>query len=225
MRVINVNTNRNAFKMKSNFSEYNPDTILIQEWNDHNKDRSAEASEKFSEYPYIAATRYLLTLSQSSFQIIHSADRILATRNSFGIIINSYSPASSGKLRREHLEKLNSLTHSFDEAPILIAGDFNMAPQPKDGWYGDDHSKFTTKSERIIFENLLEEQRIEDLGSKIDWEATFEKMNRGKLNSFRCDLALVKSNELTSWNLKYDHDYRKKKGMSDHSALILEYEV
>ena len=100
-----------------------------------------------------------------------------------------------------------------------------MAPQPKDGWYGDDHSKFTSKSERRIFENLLEEQRIEDLGSKIDWEATFEKMNRGKLNSFRCDLALVKSNELTSWNLKYDHDYRKKKGMSDHSALILEYEV
>ena len=50
-------------------------------------------------------------------------------------------------------------------------------------------------------------------------------MNRGKLNSFRCDLALVKSNELNSWNLKYDHDYRKKKGMSDHSALILEYEV
>ena len=141
------------------------------------------------------------------------------------LVVNTYLDASSGKLRREHLEGLCEIIHSLNHQPALIAGDFNMAPRPEDGWYGDDYSKFTSKGERTAFSNLLRQFNLQDKGEHQEWEATFERLNRGKMNRFRCDLALVSENAPGMWSLKYDHNFRKKSGMSDHSALIIQYEV
>nr|AIF20703.1 hypothetical protein [uncultured marine group II/III euryarchaeote KM3_92_B07] len=226
MKVVNVNTNRGAHRLKSNLLKFDADIILIQEWADHKSDRSSEAAGKFSEYPFITATRYLLTLSTSSAEIVHSSDRLLVTRHSCGLIINSYSPGSgSGKLRREHLQELKALIDSLGETPVLISGDFNMAPRLEDGWHGRNHSPYTSKGERVAFDELLEDHGLADLGATVRWESTFERMNKGKLTSFRCDLALVNATSINSWSIAYDHDFRKKKEMSDHSALILDYEV
>ena len=219
MRVICLNTNRSATRMIEDIRRYNPDIILLQEWADHNKDR-ANMAEDFFPGLWVSATRYLATIAEDNFETLHSEDRVLITRHEDTIVVNTYIPASgAGKVRKEHLEYLSELLSNFDSNPNLIAGDFNMAPRLEDGWYGNNHSKYTTKGERAALERILERYGLTDLGAGLRWEATFERMNKGKLTSFRCDLGLVDGNQ---WELMYDHRFRNEEGMSDHSALILD---
>lgn len=225
MRVFNLNADRAAAYLIDFFEEHEPDIILLQEWANHIIDRSDSTSSHFNEYEFVAATRYVLTASHSKAEVAYSDERTLMTIHDGMLIVNTYLDASSGKLRREHLEGLCEIIDSLNHQPALIAGDFNMAPRPEDGWYGDDYSKFTSKGERTAFGNLLSQFNLQDKGEHQEWEATFERLNRGKMNRFRCDLALVSENVAGMWILKYDHNFRKKSGMSDHSALILQYEV
>jgi len=225
MRIFNLNTNRGAVYLIDFFENHNPDIILLQEWADHRIDRSDSAASHFDEYEFVAATRYVLTASHTAAEVAYSDERTLVTIHDGMLIVNTYLDASSGKLRREHLEGLCVIIKSLNLNPALIAGDFNMAPRPEDGWYGDDYSKFTSKGERTAFSNLLGQFSLQDKGEHQEWEATFEKVNKGKLNRFRCDLALVSEDVADLCSLIYDHDFRKKSGMSDHSALVLDYEV
>lgn len=97
-----------------------------------------------------------------------------------------------------------------------------MAPAKNDGWNGEKHSTYTTQLERSLFQQILDLTGLQDLGSLIEWSATIEKKNRGKLVSFRCDLALADSEK---WSLAYEHSTRKGMGPADHSMLVLRRNV
>ena len=218
MRVICLNTNRSATRMIEEVQSYNPDVVMLQEWTDHKMDRSDTAEGCFPGLR-VAATRYLATLAVDDFEVLHSEERVLVTKHGDMLVVNTYLPANGGKARREHLEAMDALLSGLEMGPALIAGDFNMAPRVEDGWHGRNHSKYTTKGERGALEEILERHGLADLGAGVRWEATFEKMNKGKLTSFRCDLGLVSGDR---WGLMYDHRFRNEEGMSDHSALILD---
>ena len=219
MRIVSLNTNRSAKRMFANIRNLNPDIILLQEWTDHRKDRSELAMDYFPGL-IVSSTRYLATISLRDFETLHSEDRVLITRHEGTIVVNTYVPASGpGRVRREHLEHLSGILSTSEHKPNIIAGDFNLAPRLEDGWYGRDYSKYTTLGERSALAEIQESYCLTDMGSKLQWEPTFERMNRGKMTRFRCDLALVSGGR---WKLTYDHKFRNEKGLSDHSALILD---
>ena len=219
MRIVSLNTNRSAKRIFEHIRGLDPDIILLQEWADHRKDRSEAAVDSFPGQ-IVSATRYLATVARGGFETIHSEDRVLITRHEDTIVVNTYVPASGpGRARREHLEHLGDILSTSELNPDIIAGDFNLAPRLEDGWHGNNYSKYTTAGERSALAEILESYGLTDMGSKMQWEATFERMNRGKMTSFRCDLALVGGE---NWELTYEHKFRNEKGLSDHSALILD---
>ena len=120
------------------------------------------------------------------------------------------------------MENLSKSIQDFGRNSMLIAGDFNLAPQLEDGWYGDDFSNFTIKAERICFHKLLTDFDLHDIGTEIEWAPTFERQIKGKSSRFRCDLFLINSQLIADSRLSYDHGFRTQAGKSDHSALLLE---
>ena len=39
--------------------------------------------------------------------------------------------------------------------PLLVCGDFNLAPRPSDGLFGEETSQYTTKAERTVLQQLM----------------------------------------------------------------------
>jgi len=104
----------------------------------------------------------------------------------------------------------------------LIVGDFNMAPRPKDGTYGDQESTWTGARERTAFSRLLQSGLL-DLGESDPHRFTFEKLNRGAWSRFRCDLALLSKGERTEAVYTSDPGVREAaSGFTDHSAIIVD---
>jgi exonuclease III len=225
MRVLCLNCNRASKRLSDELQQKNADIVLLQEWISHKKDQSDVALDLLKDLGEISSTRYLVTASKQSHIILHKSDRIMITQHDDSVIINTYFPAGKTSERIDHMQNLSMIIQDLDLNPMLIAGDFNLAPRLEDGWYGDNHSNFTKISERVNFQNLLTNYDLHDLGSKIDWAPTFERQVKGKSSRFRCDLFLVKSEFMGSSRLSYDHKFRTQEAMSDHSALILEMDL
>jgi len=224
MRVLCLNCNRASSRLSDDLKGKNADIILLQEWISHKTDQSKIAKDLLKDLGEISSTRYLVTASKINHEILYKSDRILITRHETSIIINTYFPAGKTIERNDHLHKLTSVIEDLNLTPMLVAGDFNLAPRIEDGWYGDGHSNFTKKSERVNLQNLLTKHDLQDLGLQIDWAPTFEREIKGKSSRFRCDLFLLRSDHQDVSRMFYDHKFRTQKGMSDHSALILELE-
>jgi endonuclease/exonuclease/phosphatase family metal-dependent hydrolase len=225
MRVLCLNCNRASKRLSDELQQRNADIVLLQEWISHKKDQSDVAQDLLKNLGEISSTRYLVTASNQSHILLHKSDRILITLHDDSVIINTYFPAGKTNERIDHMQNLSMIIKDLDLNPVLIAGDFNLAPRLEDGWYGDDYSNFTKKSERISFQNLLTNHDLNDVGSEIEWAPTFERQIKGKSSRFRCDIFLVKSELMGSSRLSYDHKFRTQDAMSDHSALILELDL
>lgn len=130
------------------------------------------------------------------------------------------SPHSS----KERREQLSALTHSITpEGNNVVVGDFNLAPRPQDGLFGDKPSSFTARSEREAFEALLIAAGLLDATAKTgEPEFTFERWQSGKPIRFRCDLALLSASLQGTARVIYDHSVRSDDGFTDHSALIVD---
>jgi exonuclease III len=105
------------------------------------------------------------------------------------VYLSPYSP----KDRRELLLELAEVIDG-SVGPHLICGDFNLAPQPEDGIFGDEHSTYTTAGERKALAQLLQSAGLCDVmehRSCGQVEFTFERIQKGKPCNFRCDLALA----------------------------------
>ena len=225
MRVLCLNCNRASKRLYDYIMQKNPDIVLLQEWISHKKDRSDEAQSIVHSLGCVSSTRYLVTASNQDHIILHKSERILVTQHDDIVVINTYFPAGKTRDRIEHMENLSKIIQDFGINSMLIAGDFNLAPQLEDGWYGDDLSNFTKKAERICFHKLLTDFDLHDMGTEIEWAPTFERQIKGKSSRFRCDLFLVSSELISSSRLSYDHSFRTQEGMSDHSALLLELNI
>lgn len=142
------------------------------------------------------------------------------------LIINLYLDSSSKKsIRANQLHRINYQIKSYlsnNKYPIIILGDFNLAPRPEDGLYDNEPSTWNSPMDRKPFFNLLSAHSLIDIGEKVPG-FTYEKNNRGKLIQFRCDLCLVSESISDRIQLKYDHTVRKgQSAFTDHSALIID---
>ncbi len=138
------------------------------------------------------------------------------------------SPNSSAERRA----LLNDLAHAIREAEantIVITGDFNLAPRLEDGLFGNQPSTFTKPPERRAFEALLASASLVDAtcpSPGVNLEFTFERVQQGRPNRFRCDLALISSHIAEAAAVMYDHSVRALPGaFTDHSALIIDVQI
>lgn len=140
-------------------------------------------------------------------------------------IYNVYLPAKSRAGRISTLSRLTRDVGRGERQPLIVLGDFNLAPTPEDGIYADTISKFTSRSERDAFANLVHSARLLDMTSREclgHIEYSFQpRAGRSKL-SFRCDLALVSQAAAPLTSVRYDHQVREgPQAFTDHSALIV----
>ena len=221
MKVLSLNANKGLIKHIDDLLE--ADVVLSQEPYPHAENRSEDASLLFPDY-HSTATRYLLTLSKEPHDVLHLSEHLILTEHADGSVLgNVYiHPGKNGGHRAAQLERIVEYLEKDVSRIDLLAGDWNMAPSKNDGWNGEKHSTYTTKLERSLFQQILDLTGLQDLGSLIEWSATIEKKNRGKLISFRCDLALA---DPENWSLIYEHGTRKGSGPADHSMLMLGREV
>lgn len=77
------------------------------------------------------------------------------------------------------------------DARNITLGDFNLAPRPSDGRFGDTVSGFTSASERSAFAKLMHEHDLVDAPASDEPVFTFSRLVGGVPSSFRCDLALI----------------------------------
>ncbi len=122
---------------------------------------------------------------------------------------------SSGSERAAQLADLAALDPGRMK---VVVGDFNLAPRPEDGVFGDSPSTFTSASERRALAGLVAGQGLCDILACRPPEFTFHRRVRGRSSAFRCDLALV-DRRLPHTYAAYDHSVRPR--ISDHSAIVL----
>jgi hypothetical protein len=217
MKVLSLNANKGLIKHMDDLLD--ADVVLSQEPYPHAEDRSEDALLLFPDY-HSTATRYLLTLSKEPHDVLHLSEYLILTEHVDGSVLgNVYiHPGKDGGHRAAQLERIVKYLERDVCRIDLFAGDWNMAPSKDDGWNGEKHSTYTTKLERSLLQQILKLTGLQDLGSLIDWSSTIEKKNRGKIISFRCDLALANPE---NWSLTYNHGTRKGSGPADHSMLVL----
>lgn len=107
--------------------------------------------------------------------------------------------------------------------PILVAGDFNIAPEPLDGLLDGMPSAFNSKTDRQPLTRLRSSLELCDLTAREparEW--TIERTIRGRLSQFRCDLAFVSDYIEPDVEVRYDHTVRVgDTAFTDHSAIVL----
>lgn len=108
--------------------------------------------------------------------------------------------------------------------PLLICGDFNLAPRPQDGLYDGEVSEFTADTERKALQHLLQSAWLVDTtGADGEAKFTFERLFTGKLSRFRCDLALLSDHLAAGVPVAARHEVRTgPEAFTDHSAILLD---
>ena len=192
MYVLSVNANNRLSKFINDIPvEYD---VPRQEWARHGTDGDfTTALSKLPENSTRTVTKYLLIEASETYDV---TSLTCSTRKSGFRFWKSTNP-SFVMCTCRHRVRGNVATHgassrrSSPQFPSvsLIMGDFNLAAM-NDGWYGHQHSPWTKKYERETFESLCEKYQLVDLGAEVRWNATFKRMNNGKMTAFRCDLAL-----------------------------------
>lgn len=142
---------------------------------------------------------------------------------------NVYLDDKSPQARRDLLNLIASRLDPVTSHCIL--GDFNMSPRDVDGLYGGKVSKWTRRYERESLQELLRMGRLVDLFVKqmpTEQEFSFERMNRGQLTQFRCDLALVDQllSQKATCRMRFAHEARiGPNAFTDHSGIVVTVEV
>ena len=144
-------------------------------------------------------------------------------------IFNMYFDAYSRKARSEQLTIMKERLEKGDDQPIMILGDFNLAPSLEDGMNGKSYSKFNGIADRGALINAITSLKLVDTTNKIalgKQEYSIEMKTGQSLIKFRCDLCLTSNliYENEKFSVRYDHLVRDKiTGFTDHSALIISF--
>lgn len=142
-------------------------------------------------------------------------------------VVQVHLDAYTSAARASQLVELASMAAGEKGRPLLICGDFNLAPRPEDGVYGDEVSGFTHETERKALEQLLDTAGLVDTtAGEGDPTFTFERMFSGRLSRFRCDLALLSDHLTPGTTVTADGTVRAgEQAFTDHSALLLDVPV
>jgi exonuclease III len=139
---------------------------------------------------------------------------------------NVYLSPHSSKERENLLRSLNTSIAATRRCCSIVLGDFNLAPRPADGLFGEQPSKFTSAAERSALDQLLRSAGLVDVTCpplNCEPEFTMERNQNGRKIRFRCDLALVSEALLDCVHISYDHSVREAgRGFTDHSAIVVD---
>lgn len=142
------------------------------------------------------------------------------------VVFHTYLDASSGADRVAQLRRLCELTLAENGRPVLLTGDFNLAPRTADGRFGEQPSTFNSESERASLRDLLTSARLVDTTANDPPEFTFVRMRNGQVSRFRCDLALLSDHMRATAVITYDHAPRVgEMQFTDHSAVLADLPV
>ncbi|MFF0220075.1 methyltransferase domain-containing protein [Streptomyces vinaceus] len=139
-------------------------------------------------------------------------------------VLQVHLDAYTSAARTAQLGELAALAAAEGGRPLLICGDFNLAPRPQDGLYDGEVSGFTADTERKALLHLLQTAWLVDTTSTgAEAEFTFERLFTGKLSRFRCDLALLSDHLAASVTVAARHEVRTgPEAFTDHSAILLD---
>jgi endonuclease/exonuclease/phosphatase family metal-dependent hydrolase len=137
------------------------------------------------------------------------------------VAFNVYLDAYAGAVRAAQLRRLRDLALAENGRPALLIGDFNLAPRPADGRFGEQPSTSTSRAERESLRELLTAARLVDATAADPPEFTFGRMINGRAYKFRCDLALLSARLQATARITYDHSVRiGATHFTDHSAIL-----
>ncbi|MGW2588206.1 methyltransferase domain-containing protein [Streptomyces virginiae] len=140
-------------------------------------------------------------------------------------VLQVHLDAYTSAARTTQLGELAALAAAESGRPLLICGDFNLAPRPQDGLYDGEVSGFTADTERKALQHLLQTAWLVDTTGTDGEEAefTFERLFTGKLSRFRCDLALLSDHLAAGVPVAARHEGRTgPEAFTDHSAILLD---
>ncbi|MER5582232.1 methyltransferase domain-containing protein [Streptomyces asoensis] len=139
------------------------------------------------------------------------------------VVLQVHLDAYSSAARAAQLAELASAATTERGRPLLICGDFNLAPLPRDGLFGEEPSTFTTQAERKALHHLMQVAGLVDTTAVEVPVFTFERVSNGKPSRFRCDLALLSSHLTATTSVTADASARSgPAAFTDHSALLID---
>jgi exonuclease III len=229
MRLLSVNGNKRLFLSRYHtavlawLGEIGADVVTVQEpW----VNRPAKWWN-LQGYSLVGASDDVLVWAKANVAatVEQVADhRVTVNAGGYEIHAVHLDPYKSAR-RREQLTDLRVSSGSTGK-PVVIVGDFNLAPRAQDGRFGDGPSTATNAGERQAFDDLLDALALIDAtavnGSEPEF--TFERLYEGQLFRGRCDLALLPVEFAPDWaQAFYDHQVRTgEDGFTDHSAIIVD---
>ncbi|MGA6160848.1 methyltransferase domain-containing protein [Stenotrophomonas sp. NPDC087984] len=140
----------------------------------------------------------------------------------YQVHLDAYTAAA----RAAQLSELAELAAAEDNRPLLICGDFNLAPRAEDGLFGEQSSTFTTAAERSCLQRLMQTAGLTDTTAHHRPVFTFERLISGQTSRFRCDLALLSDHLTAATTVTADASVRTgPEAFTDHSALLIDVPV
>lgn len=229
MRILSVNGNKRFFLGRYHKSvlawlgRVDPDVVAVQEpW----VNRPARWW-KLQGFTLVGASDDVLVWSRPELaaQVIEiKSHRVAFTAGSYEVHAVHLDPYR-GIRRREQLDELRCDAGASGK-PIVVLGDFNLAPRPADQRFGAGAGTSTGADERRALSTVMDALGLAD-GTAMNGaepEFTFERVYDGKLSRSRSDLALVPKGLDSDWlRVTYDHDVRLGPGaFTDHSAILVD---
>ncbi|MEU3297520.1 methyltransferase domain-containing protein [Streptomyces longwoodensis] len=142
------------------------------------------------------------------------------------VVLQVHLDAYANASRAAQLAELAAMAAAEDDRPLLVCGDFNLAPRPEDGQFGEETSTFTTDAERQALEQLMQTAGLIDTTAEPAPVFTFERIFSGKPSRFRCDLALLSDHLTATATITPDATVRSGPRLfTDHSALLIDLPV
>lgn len=229
VRIVSINLNQRsgsrqaAERLEAWLLNWRPDVVLAQEpWR---RDAEPVVLKGYNLVGHSQVIAAWVRHGLSASQIVQHAERWQELDVGGVTFHHVYLSPDSSKERRLLLLDLAGAVRDSGKH-LVVAGDFNLAPTPEDGFFGGRISQWTKASERTALQKVLTDGNLVDTTSAQSsgrQEFTFERRQSGKALRFRCDLALVSIDIKGVAQTRYDHSVRLGPGsFTDHSAIVVD---
>lgn len=231
MIICSINLNKRLESLRKNIEfanwliEKQIDILIVQEGS-----KKILNKEKFLDYYCIGGNNYVsIWVNENNVNdniyIENITEKIQKMEIGYISLYNVYLDAYKKVTRKEQLEYLDKALSDEKDKPLILLGDFNIAPNKEDGLYNNEYSNFNSDVDRGALKLLISNRKLIDKVPFGDKDFTIERKYLNKTVSFRCDLALLSKYISDNIKIYYDHSVRKEKKFTDHSALILDVPV
>jgi hypothetical protein len=222
---VNLNKRFNSSDTRGQFGrwliKYGVDIVLVQEpWK-----TPSTSLLGFGDFISIGGNHRVFSWISSQLKIPNTyliGDFCQRLEIGYMVIYNVYLDAYERQRRADQLEEIRQYLVSDGDRPVLMMGDFNIAPELDDGLVNGVASKFNSEIDRGSLRYIIKTCNLIDAGRNINTpEWTIERKIDDRKVQFRCDLALVSDYMADKIKLQVDHTTRiGTESFTDHSGLL-----